>query len=306
MSDYILIATAVVDARIRLETFSAKINELIEHGLYVQDFVKMMNYVPKIDQNQEGINDNIDTLKDSGDDLIVSVKSIINDAYCRDISVKTRSALNAKRDNRDFIGACPVYSYRKSESEKNLLVIDEYPASIVRDVFRMKIEGMSAARIADTLNSFGILSPYQYKKDHGLPHPKKGYADIADAKWSATTIIRILSDETYIGTLIQGRQSTLNYKIKDLIDKPESEWKRTENAHEAIINKYDFNLAQRVMRLDTRTAPGGEKMYLFSGILICGCCGERMTRKSVPYRVKSTITIIARRPNGAAARTPRC
>lgn len=55
MSDYILIATAVVDARIRLETFSAKINELIEHGLYVQNFIKMMEYVPKIDQNQEGI-----------------------------------------------------------------------------------------------------------------------------------------------------------------------------------------------------------------------------------------------------------
>ena len=82
----------------------------------------------------------------------------------------------------------------------------------------------------------------------------------------------------------QGRQGTLNYKIKDLIDKPESEWKRTENAHEAIVSRYDFNLAQRIMRLDTRTAPGGDKVYLFSGILICGCCGERMTRKSVPYK----------------------
>ena len=252
--------------------------EYIETGRYLR------RIFPAYGVRFIALNDNIDTLKDSGDDLIVSVKSIINDAYCRDISVKTRSALNAKRENGEFVGACPVYGYKKSESDKNLLVIDEYPASIVGDIFRMRIDGTSAARIADTLNSLGVLSPYQYKKDRGLPHPKNGYADKTDAKWSATTVIRILSDETYAGTLIQGKQGTLNYKIKDLIDKPESEWKRTEDAHEAIVNRYDFDLAQRIMRLDTRTAPGGSKVYLFSGMLICGCCGERMTRKSVPYK----------------------
>lgn len=55
MSDYIVISTAVVDIRVRLTTFSEKINELIEHGLYVQNFIKMMQYKPKIDQNQKGL-----------------------------------------------------------------------------------------------------------------------------------------------------------------------------------------------------------------------------------------------------------
>ena len=40
----------------------------------------------------------------------------------------------------------------------------------------------------------GILSPLAYKKNNGLPYAKKGYADKADCKWSATTIIRILQD----------------------------------------------------------------------------------------------------------------
>ena len=230
------------------------------------------------------MNDNLDTLRDSGDDLVVSVKSVINDAYCRDISVKTRSALTAKRENGDYVGACPVYGYRKSEDNNNRLVVDEYPASVVRDIFRLKIDGMSALKIAEYLNGIGVLSPLEYKKDRGLPHPKKGFADKAEAKWSATTVIRILGDETYTGVLIQGRQGTLNYKLKDLIDKPETEWKRTENAHEAIIPKYDFDLAQKIMRLDTRTAPGGNKVYIFSGVLICGSCGNRMTRKAVPYK----------------------
>ena len=252
--------------------------EYIETGRYLRKIF------PAYGVRFIAINDNLDTLKDSGDDLVVSVKSVINDAYCRDISVKTRSALTAKRENGDYVGACHVYGYRKSEDNNNRLIVDEYPASIVRDIFRLKIDGMSALKIAEHLNGLGVLSPLEYKKDRGLPHPKKGYADKAEAKWSATTVIRMLGDETYTGVLIQGKQGTLNYKLKDLIDKPEAEWKRTENAHEAIITKHDFDLAQKLMRLDTRTAPGGDKVYIFSGVLICGSCGSRMTRKAVPYK----------------------
>jgi DNA invertase Pin-like site-specific DNA recombinase len=224
------------------------------------------------------INDNIDTLTDSGYDLSVSLKSIINDAYCRDISVKTRSALNVKRGNGDYVGACPVYGYKKSDDNHNLLVPDEYPASVVREIFRMKLDGQSASRIAAVLNERGVLSPFEYKKDRGLPHPTGNYADKDDAKWSPHTIIRILDDETYAGTLIQGKQSTPNYKLKERIDRPVSEWKRMENAHEAIVKKQDFELVRRLMRLDTRTAPDGDSVYPFSGMLICGCCGSRMTR----------------------------
>jgi len=252
--------------------------EYIETGRYLR------RIFPAYGVRFIAINDNIDTLKDSGDDLVVSVKSIINDAYCRDISIKIRSALNVKRENGDFVGACPVYGYKKADGNHNRLAIDEYAADVVRDIFRMKIDGMSALKIAEALNSLGYLSPIAYKKDRGLPYPKGGYADRDGAKWSPTTVIRILNDETYTGTLIQGRQGTLNYKIKDLIDKPESEWKRTEDAHEAIVPKQDYDLAHKIMRLDTRTAPGGNMVYMFSGVLICGCCGARMTRKTVPYK----------------------
>ena len=252
--------------------------EYIETGRYLR------RILPAYGVRFIAINDNIDTLRDSGDDLTISVKTIMNDAYCRDISVKIRSALNAKRDNGDYVGACPIYGYKKADDNHNQLAIDEHPASIVRDIYHMKIDGMSALKIAETLNSLGVLSPIEYKKDRGLPHPKGGFADKEGSQWSPNTIIRILQDETYTGTLLQGRQGTLNYKIKDLIDKPKAEWKCTESAHEEIIGLQDFDLVQRIMRLDTRTAPGGDSVYLFSGILVCGCCGARMTRKSVPYK----------------------
>jgi DNA invertase Pin-like site-specific DNA recombinase len=229
------------------------------------------------------ITDNIDTLNDSMDGLYVSVKAIFNEEHCRDTSNKTRSVLKGKRASGEYVGACPVYGYKKDETDRHRLVVDDYPASVVRDIFRMKIDGYSAARIAGILNGRGVLSPIEYKKDRGLPHPKNGYADVKGAKWSATTVIRILGDETYTGTLVQGKSGTPNYKVKDVVRRPESEWHRTENAHEAIVRRHNFDLAQKIMRLDTRTAPKGDKVYLFSGILICGCCGNRMTRKSVPY-----------------------
>lgn len=253
--------------------------EYIETGRYLRKIF------PAYGVRFIAINDNIDTAKEAAaGDLSVSFKSIINDEYCRDISVKVRSALNAKRRNGDFVGAIPVFGYKKSDDNKNRLVIDEYAAHIVQDIFRMKINGRSADKIAEELNRLGIPSPLKYKRDNGIPFPKGGYADTDNSKWSATTVIRILKDKVYTGTLIQGKKGKPNYKIKEKVIKPESEWFITEHAHEAIISNADFELAQRIMKIDTRISPKKENVYMFSGVLICGCCGNRMTRKTVTYK----------------------
>ena len=248
--------------------------EYIETGRYLR------RVFPAYGVRFIAITDSIDTAHDSGDDLTVSVKNIMNEAYCRDISIKTRSSLDVKRRNGDFVGAFPVYGYMKAEDNKNLLVPDPYASRVVCDIFRMRLEGASASKIAAELNRLGILSPLAYKKNNGLPYAKKGYADKADCKWSATTIIRILQDETYTGTLVQGKQGTPHYKIKQMEQRPASEWVRVPDAHEALIARQDFELVQRIKGLDTRTSPNEDTVYLFSGILICGCCGSRMTRKT--------------------------
>ncbi len=248
--------------------------EYIETGRYLR------RVFPAYGVRFIAITDNIDTAHDNGDDLTVSVKNIMNEAYCRDISIKTRTSLDVKRRNGDFVGAFPVYGYMKSEENKNQLIPDPYASRVVRDIFRMRLEGASASKIASELNRLGILSPLAYKKNNGLPYAKKGYADKADCQWSATTIIRILQDEVYTGTLVQGKQGTPHYKIKQMEQRPASEWVRVPDAHEALIAKQDFALVQRVKGLDTRTSPKKDTVYLFSGILICGCCGARMTRKT--------------------------
>lgn len=252
--------------------------EYIETGRYLR------RILPACGVRFIAVNDNIDTLKDKDDDIIISVKTVINDAYCRDISAKTRSALNIKRENGDYVGACPIYGYAKDMDNHNRLVIDEYPAGVVQEIFRMKIDGMSALKIAEALNSLGVLSPMEYKKSRGLPYPKGGFADKDGAQWSPNTVIRILHDETYTGMLMQGRSGKVNHKIQDIINKPKHEWKITDNAHEAIIEQHDYDLVQRIMRLDTRTSPDCDSVHILSGILICNSCGAQMTRRTVPYK----------------------
>ena len=223
---------------------------------YNETFTYLRRIFPTLGVRFIAINDNIDTARESvSNDLSVSFKGVMNDEYCRDISVKVRSALDIKRKNGDYVGATPVYGYKKDDENKNKLVIDEYPARVVRDIFKMRLDGLSADRIAAELNRLGILSPREYKKDRNIPMPKKGYCDKENSKWSATTILRILKDEVYTGKLIQGKQGTPNYKIKEIVNRSAAEIFVTENAHEAIINKKDFDLVQRLMQVDTRISP---------------------------------------------------
>ncbi|MDE6590733.1 MAG: recombinase family protein, partial [Oscillospiraceae bacterium] len=188
-----------------------------------------------------------------------------------------------------YVGACPIYGYRKDPENKNHLVIDEDAARVVRDIYRRRIDGASAKHIADELNRRGVLSPMAYKDSRGLPHPTGGFADVPDAKWSARAVIRILQEETYTGVLLQGRQETHNHKLKDIIQKPPEEWIRMENAHEPIIQRREFDLVQKIAGLDTRTAPDNEAVYLFSGLLVCNSCGGRMTRKTNTVKGKKYV-----------------
>ena len=143
------------------------------------------------------INDSYDSCgeKAQSDALIVPFKNLINDAYCRDISVKIRSQLNIKRKMGDFIGAFAPYGYRKDETNRNRLVVDEEAARTVELIFSLRIQGLCNSAIADRLNSMGILSPMEYKQAHGLNY-SCGFRSIEQAQWSPMLVKRILSNES--------------------------------------------------------------------------------------------------------------
>ena len=236
------------------------------------------------------VNDNYDSLgeKKSSDDLIIPFKNLINEAYCRDISMKIRSQLEIKRKNGQFLGSFAAFGYLKDEQDKNKLVVDQYAADIVRDIFKWKLEGISPQDIADALNKLGVLSPMEYKRSLGMKYTTS-FKTSAKAAWSAGTVIRILKNPIYTGVLIQGKETTPSYKVHKRIAKDKSEWTVIEDSHETIISEIDFDSVQKVLKCDTRRSPDDKAVGLFSGMLFCGDCGASMVRKTVPAGEKKYV-----------------
>lgn len=228
------------------------------------------------------VNDHYDSEGQSGesDQIIIPFKNLINDAYCRDISVKIRSQLDVKRKNGKFIGSFAAYGYLKDPADKNHLIIDEIAAETVRTIFGLKLNGYNAGRIAARLDSMNILPPLEYKKMCGL-HFSSGFCSGKSRGWSVSSVKRILGNELYIGTMVQGKNRKINYKINQNRPVKESEWIRVTSAHEAIIPLQVFHTVQKLADLDTRTAPASDCVYLFSGFLRCGGCGQNMVRRTV-------------------------
>lgn len=225
------------------------------------------------------------TGSDDADQIIVPFKNLINDAYCRDISIKIRSQLDVKRKNGQFIGNFAAYGYLKDPEDKNHLIVDEYAADIVRLIFNLKIDGYSSQRIAAQLNEMGVLPPLEYKRSRGMNY-NSGFRSGSDPKWAVTSINRILQNELYIGTMVQGKNRKINYKVKKSSPIARENWIRVENTHEAIIPEESFQYVQSLLEIDTRIAPKRKSVYLFSGFVRCGDCGENMVKRSTTKKGK--------------------
>lgn len=236
------------------------------------------------------INDHYDSLHSDGDSdaLILSVKNLINEAYCRDISIKVRSQLEIKRRHGDFIGSFAVFGYQKDPDDHNRLMVDEYAAGVVRDIFKWKLEGVSAGDIADRLSQSGIPTPMDYKRSQGLSY-STSFRTKRESTWSAGMVLRILKNPVYIGVLEQGRVTTPSYRVNRLVNKPREEWAVVEGCHEPIIDRFDFESVQKVLALDTRTSVSGKAVEMFSGMVYCGECGGAMVRKTIPSGKKKYV-----------------
>ena len=66
--------------------------------------------------------------------------------------------------------------------------------------------------------------------------------------WASGTIKRILTNETYIGSIVQGKERKISYKSKKVSTVPKNEWYVVPDCHEPIFAKEDFELVQKIMR----------------------------------------------------------
>ena len=222
-----------------------------------------------------------------------------------------------KMQDGQYLGSFASYGYEKDSNDRHKISIDEEAAQIVKNIFSLYLEGYGAHRIANILTERGVSPPSQYKKDKGLNFRNPNSANYSEkyGTWAVNTVRRILRNETYIGTLIQGRERKLSYKSKKVVIAPKDEWVVIKNNHEPIIDEKTFFTVQRLID-NKRTCYRGNdansesqksKPHLLAGKVLCLDCGATMqrsgkSRDGVTHYIRCKVSALTKRRDC----TPHC
>ena len=247
--------------------------EIVEkyiHGLFPEWGVRFI-----------GLVDNADTAI-KGNKKSRQINGLINEWYLEDLSDNIRAVLDNKRLKGQYIGAFAPYGYRKADDDRNRLVIDPPAAQVVRRIYQMYLQGMGLSRIAQTLTQEGVPNPTEYKRRQGL---NAGSGELArrGGAWTTATVLHVLRNPVYSGTLAQGKQRKVSYKSKRRKTVAKELWFVVENAHEAIIDRDTWQPVQAALDRNHRPQKNGEVRPL-AGKLFCGQCGRALHAYTVRGR----------------------
>ena len=220
-------------------------------------------------------NDNLDTA--NGFDIMSIFRDVFNEWFVADTSKKIRAVFKAKALNGEHSNSVAPYGYKPSEGNKFVWDIDEPAAEVVRDIFKMCIEGMGPQYIAKELGRRGLKIPLIYKAERDGVTPKH-IPNRPDTMWHTSVVSGILANREYTGTAILNRKTSKSYKDHRKYIKPEEEWIVHENAHPAIIDKETFETVQRI-RSGRRQVKRTYEKGALDDVMYCADCGSRQHAK---------------------------
>lgn len=216
-----------------------------------------------------GVVDNADTAN-KGNKKSRQINGLVNEWYLEDMSDNIRSVLTNRRVNGYHIGAFALYGYRKDPDVKGHLLIDEEAAAVVREVFSLFAQGYGKTAIARILNDRGIPNPTEYKRQKGLRY--KGPKSKNSTYWKYFAIADMLTNEIYIGNMVQGKYGSVSYKTKQNKPRPKDQWYVVKGTHEPIIDRELWDTVQRMVHSKAKPFAGGE-IGVFAKKARCAYCG---------------------------------
>ena len=156
-----------------------------------------------------------------------------------------------------------VYGYDKIPGDYFHLNVNEKEATVVRDIFRRYLEDQGETTIAVELNRSGLKT-------------KRG------CNWSQNAVARILSNEIYIGKVVNGKQEVADFLTGKRRDKGEEKWLVTERPELRLVDDVTFRRAQALIaqKRDTFQHAGNRNSQknVFSKLIKCTCCGKSFRR----------------------------
>ena len=206
----------------------------------------------------------------------------------RSISENVTWGLRKKfADGKFSVGYSHFLGYDKGEDGN--LAINEEQAKIVRLIFQLFLEGMTAGRIAKNLTARHILTV------------------TGKEKWNAKTIRGILSNEKYTGCARIQKTFTPDFLTKKAVKNCRQVPSYfVEQRHPAIIDPAVFEMVQREMERRTREGGRYSGVSIFSGKIKCGECGGSFGAKvwHSTDKYRRTIYRCNNKYDGQKCRTP--
>ncbi|MBV4424279.1 recombinase family protein [Clostridium tyrobutyricum] len=140
-----------------------------------------------------------------------------------------------------------------TKDEKGRLIINDDEAKIIKTIFKMYLDGISAYRIAKELNA--LHCPTDNKRE-----------------WTSHRILSIISNEKYMGDCLLQKSFISEFTGKQQRNQGELEQFYIRNNHEAIVSRDDWEKAQKIRN----SRKGAE--YPYRSILHCPYCEATLRR----------------------------
>ena len=223
------------------------------------------------------INNGIDSSNQQDSDFTPFL-NIMNEWYARDSSRKIQAIFKARMQEGKRVSPSVPYGYRRDPDDKQHLIIDPEPASVVRRIFKLVLEGNGVNRIADILYADKILIPSAYAEKY-YPENQHSKSFHDPIRWTNQTIIHILEKREYMGHTVLGKTISESYKTKKRRKATEDELMIFENTHEAIIDEETWNNVQRLIETKRRPKKNGAPPCRLSGLLYCADCGSKLSHR---------------------------
>ena len=260
-------------------------------SIFVNYYTQM--YFPENNITFIIIADNTVITPNSKYDIMLALKSTINEMYPAEVSEKVRQAFSAKAKNGEFLHPFIPYGYEKSPTERNKLVVDEEYAPVVKQLFEMvAYKGLGAVEICKYLYDNQVPNPTAMReRKKGIFTHKNPYS------WNKSTINSLLHNEVYTGKIILGKTRKVNFKSQKIIDVAKDDWIVCENAHEAIISQELFDDVQSKLEVRRRDRKPQYVENIFKSVIKCADCGSPMYIISPKLGNRSTYFVCGRSQN---------
>lgn len=165
-----------------------------------------------------------------------------------------------KAQRGEFIGPRAPFGYQKSRENPDRLIPDRQRLFIIQKIFEMAASGTGVTGIVRYLNERGLPTPIQYARSNGL----SGNYDDSDGNWNSRSVKYILTNRTYTGMLVQGKEK-----------------RAVEATHEPLVDSGTFDVIQKAFQARAYNVVSKRQLAdnILKGKVICGCCGGKMQRK---------------------------